>query len=197
MNIISSIGPSVAHDHGSPVSDRYADAFPFAGTLHQVDIQLLTQRAGRGRRRPRPTSGPRWAASRMGTIRREVIIDRPPDDGLAADRRPRGDRGLVPGHGRRATVDGTSRVITAESGIPLPEEIVTNDPILRRFQYRVVAPMMRQHLGTIDVFDLHDGRSLVSYSTDADPDPVALVIGGATGNALEGAEAPTRGREEA
>jgi hypothetical protein len=25
----------------------------------------------------------------------------------------------------------------------------------------------------------------VSYSTDADPDPVALVIGGATGNALK------------
>jgi len=43
MNIISSIGPSVAHDHGSPVSDRYPDAFPFAGTLVQVDIQLLTQ----------------------------------------------------------------------------------------------------------------------------------------------------------
>ena len=43
MNIISSIGPSVAHDHGSPVSDRYADSFPFVGTLHQVDIQLLTQ----------------------------------------------------------------------------------------------------------------------------------------------------------
>ena len=89
--------------------------------------------------------------------------------------------------GRRteAHVDGTSRVITADSGIPLPEEIVTNDPIVRRFQYRVVGPMMRSHLGTIDVFDLHDGRSLVSYGTDADPDPVALVIGGATGNALK------------
>ena len=44
MNIISSIGPSVAHDHGSPVSDRYSDAFPFAGTLHQVDIQLVSER---------------------------------------------------------------------------------------------------------------------------------------------------------
>ena len=43
MRIISSIGPSVGHDHGSPVSDRYTDAFPFAGTLRQVDIQLLTQ----------------------------------------------------------------------------------------------------------------------------------------------------------
>jgi arylsulfatase len=44
MNIISSIGPSVGHDHGSPVSDRYPDAFPFAGTLERVDIQLVTER---------------------------------------------------------------------------------------------------------------------------------------------------------
>jgi arylsulfatase len=44
MNIISSIGPSVGHDHGSPVSDRYPDAFPFAGTLHRVDIQLVSER---------------------------------------------------------------------------------------------------------------------------------------------------------
>jgi arylsulfatase len=60
MNIISSIGPSIGYDHGSPVSDRYRDAFPFAGTLHQVDIQLVErstapdtvaseQRAGMGR----------------------------------------------------------------------------------------------------------------------------------------------------
>ena len=41
MNVISSIGPSVGYDHGSPVSDRYDDSFPFAGKLHQVDIQLL------------------------------------------------------------------------------------------------------------------------------------------------------------
>ena len=53
MNIISSIGPSVGHDHGSPVSDRYTDAFPFEGTLHQVDIQLLTAAS---RPRPRPTA---------------------------------------------------------------------------------------------------------------------------------------------
>jgi hypothetical protein len=42
MNIISSIGPSVGHDHGSPVSERYADSYPFEGTLHQVDIQLVS-----------------------------------------------------------------------------------------------------------------------------------------------------------
>ena len=42
MNIISSIGPSVAHDHGSPVSDRYQDSFAFAGRLERVDIQLVS-----------------------------------------------------------------------------------------------------------------------------------------------------------
>jgi hypothetical protein len=120
----------------------------------------------------------------MGTIRREVIIDRSPDAVWPMIGDPSAIAGWFPGM-VDAKVEGTSRVITAESGIPLPEEIVTNDPILRRFQYRVVGPMMRHHLGTIDVFDLHDGRSLVSYSTDADPDPVALVIGGATGNALK------------
>jgi hypothetical protein len=120
----------------------------------------------------------------MGTIRREVIIERPPDAVWPRIGDPAAIAGWFPGM-VSAQVDGTSRVITAESGIPLPEEIVTNDAILRRFQYRVVSPMMRHHLGTIDVFDLHDGRSLVSYATDADPDPVALVIGGATGNALK------------
>jgi arylsulfatase A-like enzyme len=44
MRIISSLGPSVGYDHGSPVSDRYPDSFPFEGTLEQVDIQLVSPR---------------------------------------------------------------------------------------------------------------------------------------------------------
>ena len=76
----------------------------------------------------------------------------------------------------------------------MPEEIVTNDPIQRRFQYRITAPIVRNHLGTIDVFDLGDGTSLVSYATDCEPDAMALIIGGATGNALARAAAPARAR---
>ena len=83
-----------------------------------------------------------------------------------------------------AQVDGTTRVITTASGLPMPEEIVTNDPIQRRFQYRLTAGIVRNHLGTIDVFDLGDGTSLVAYATDCEPDAMALIIGGATGNAL-------------
>jgi arylsulfatase len=42
MRIISSLGPSVGRDHGSQVSDRYSGAFPFEGTLEQVDIVLVS-----------------------------------------------------------------------------------------------------------------------------------------------------------
>ena len=44
MHIISSLGPSVGYDHGSPVSDRYGDALPFEGHLERVDIQLVSER---------------------------------------------------------------------------------------------------------------------------------------------------------
>ena len=45
MRIISSLGMSIGRDHGSPVSERYSDSFPFAGTLSQVDIQLVSAAA--------------------------------------------------------------------------------------------------------------------------------------------------------
>lgn len=84
-----------------------------------------------------------------------------------------------------ATVDGTTRTIVTGAGIAMPEEIVTNDPLQRRFQYRITAPMFREHLSTIDVLDLGDGTSLVVYAADAIPSTMALVIAGAAGDALE------------
>ena len=41
MRMMSSVGPSVAYDHGSPVSDRYDGEFPFEGQLERVDITLV------------------------------------------------------------------------------------------------------------------------------------------------------------
>jgi arylsulfatase len=38
MLVISSVGPSVGYDHGSPVSERYRSPFAFSGRLHRVDI---------------------------------------------------------------------------------------------------------------------------------------------------------------
>ena len=40
MRMISSLGASIGHDFGSQVSEYYDGAFPFTGTLHQIEIQL-------------------------------------------------------------------------------------------------------------------------------------------------------------
>ena len=44
MRIISSLGSSVGRDHGSQVSTRYGDEFPFAGRLERLDVQLVSER---------------------------------------------------------------------------------------------------------------------------------------------------------
>jgi hypothetical protein len=71
------------------------------------------------------------------------------------------------------------------SGIPMPEEILVNDPVLRRFQYRLDVPVVAFHRGTIDVLELDDGSCVVSYQTDCDPRTMALTIGGGTAGALD------------
>jgi uncharacterized protein YndB with AHSA1/START domain len=119
----------------------------------------------------------------MASIRRQLRIDRPASDVWSLVGDPTALPRWFPGVAD-AQVDGTTRVITTDSGIPMPEEIVTNDRLQRRFQYRITSPIVRNHLGTIDVFDLGDGSSLVSYATDCEPDAMALMIGGATGAAV-------------
>ena len=122
--------------------------------------------------------------STRGSVRRQARIARPPDEVWARIGDPARIQEWFPGI-VESTVDGTTRVITTGSGLPMPEEIVTNDALQRRFQYRITAPMFREHLSTIDVLDLGDGSSLAVYSCDAVPSTMALVIAGAAGDALE------------
>jgi hypothetical protein len=119
-----------------------------------------------------------------GSVRRHVRIDRPAADVWALIGDPARIPEWFPGIDS-ATVDGTTRTITTGAGMPMPEEILTNDPLQRRFQYRITAPMFREHLSTLDVIELDDRSCLVVYSADADPATMALVIAGAAGNALE------------
>jgi Polyketide cyclase / dehydrase and lipid transport len=119
----------------------------------------------------------------MGTVRRQVRIARSADDVWAVAGDPTTLHHWFPGL-VDVKVEGSLRTVTTASGLPMPEEIVTIDAIQRRFQYRLVAGIVQNHLGTIDVFDLGDGSSLVAYATDCEPDAMALIIGGATGSAL-------------
>ncbi len=119
----------------------------------------------------------------MAVVRRELVIGRPPDDVWPLIGDPAALSSWFPGI-VRAEVDGASRTITTASGLTMPEEIVSIDPVRRIFRYRLVAPLVQDHLGTIEVRDAGDGRSLVSYETRCEPGTIALVIGGACGSAL-------------
>ncbi len=122
--------------------------------------------------------------SSRGTVRRHVRIRRPADEVWALVGDPARVQEWFPGI-ESSTVDGDSRVIVTGSGLPMPEEIVTTDDVLRRFQYRLQLPILREHLSTLDVLDLDDGTCVVVYAADADPSTMALIVAGAAGSALE------------
>jgi hypothetical protein len=117
------------------------------------------------------------------SVRRQVRIARPAADVWTLIGDPARIQEWFPGI-ESSTVDGRIRVIVTTSGLPIPEEIVTNDPLQRRFQYRITGPVVREHLSTLDVLDLGDGSCLVVYAADAVPATMALVIAGAAGDAL-------------
>ena len=119
----------------------------------------------------------------MGSVRRDIKIHRSADDVWAVVGDPRILDTWFPGI-VECKVDGNVRVITSATGLPIPEEIVTIDEIDRRFQYRITAGFITNHLATIDVFALDAENSLVVYSTNCEPDVMALIIGGSTGAAL-------------
>ena len=119
----------------------------------------------------------------MAVDRREIMISAAPDDVWAAIGDPAALSTWFPGI-VSAEVNGSSRVVTTASGLRLPEEIVTNDPVRRVFAYRLTAPLIRDHLGTIEVRDAGFGQVLVRYETRCEPDSIALMIGGACGSAL-------------
>ena len=126
----------------------------------------------------------RTTVGNVGSVRTEVRIRRPAHEVWARIEDPSRIQewftGIV-----ASSVDGANRIVTLGSGLSMPEEIVTHDPIARRFQYRITFPVFRQHLSTIDVIDLGDETSLIVYAIDAEPRTFALMIGAAAGDALE------------
>lgn len=123
----------------------------------------------------------------MASIRRELRIDRPAAEVWPLIGEPGRIHEWFPGI-ESCTVDHEDgvvrRTVTLGTGIPLVEEIVTNDPISHRFQYRITGGVFKEHLGTVDLIELDEHSCVGIYSTDAVPDVMALVIGGASGEAL-------------
>ncbi len=132
---------------------------------------------------------------RRGSVRRQVRVALPADEVWAFVGDPARLAEWFPGV-VSATVEGDRRRVTTAAGITFDEDLVTVDPLARRFQYRVTGGLFREHLGTLDVLDLGDGTSLVVYGTDAEPATLALVVGGAAGAGLERARRMLEGDPE-
>lgn len=129
----------------------------------------------------------------MGTVRRHIFIDAPAGEVWALVGDPARLNEWLPITGCEVSRDDgaadlppTKRWITLASGLRFEEQIVTLDHDLRRFQYSIINnPIVKSHLGTVDVIADGDSRCLVIYSTDLDPEVMALVIAGAAGEGLQ------------
>jgi uncharacterized protein YndB with AHSA1/START domain len=131
----------------------------------------------------------------VATLRSDISIDRPAEQVWA----------VVSDAGRisewfpsilTSSADGQSRSCELQGGVPLEEEIVTDNPDLRRFQYRIVGGgvPVESHLGTIDVLAVDEGRTLVVYSTEITPDELADTMGPALEGGVQGLKDYCEGR---
>jgi hypothetical protein len=118
------------------------------------------------------------------TVRRHASIAVPADAAWAVVTRADVLQHWFPGLRQVVMKTPTIRTITTGVGLSLDEEIVTNDPLQRRFQYRIAGGFFKEHLASIDVIALADDRCLVTYSSDADPATMAIVLGGVMEAAL-------------
>jgi hypothetical protein len=120
----------------------------------------------------------------MGTVRRHTFVDSNADKVWSFVGAPERLHEWFPI--TECRVEGNKRWITLAAGIVFEEDIITLDQDLRRFQYKIVNnSLIKFHLGTVDVIPDGDNRCLVMYSTDMDPEVLALPIAGAASLGLE------------
>jgi carbon monoxide dehydrogenase subunit G len=118
-----------------------------------------------------------------GSARREVVIDVPAAEAWRVVGRPELLHHWFPGI-VDCRVAGDTRTIVLATGLSLVERILTNDPLQRRFQYRIAGGFFAEHLASVDVIALSDRSCLVIYASDAAPATMAIVLGGAMAAAL-------------
>ena len=122
----------------------------------------------------------------VASIRQHIRIAADPDTVWDIIKVPESQPDWFPGI-IKATYDPETRirVITVSMGVDMPEEILTVDPSIRRFAYKITAPLYSFHYGIIDVIEIAPNDTLCIYSTTAEPEVLALLIGAGTMGALE------------
>ncbi|MFM7337344.1 MAG: SRPBCC family protein [Actinomycetota bacterium] len=120
----------------------------------------------------------------MGTVRRHAFVDCDADTVWKFVGAPERLAEWFPV--TNCKVEGDKRFITLAAGIVFEEDIITLDHDLRRFQYKIVNnSLIKFHLATVDVIADGPTRCVVVYSTDMDPEVLALPIAGAASVGLK------------
>ena len=121
----------------------------------------------------------------MASVRHETFIEGGADRVWARITDHGAIAGWFPLVRRSVAVDARHRRLVLVNGARLKEEIVANDPCLRRLQYRIIGGdiSVEHHLGTIDVIADGVGTRVV-YETEVMPRELADTIGPATLDAL-------------
>ena len=114
----------------------------------------------------------------MASIRKEILIDAPPEEVWAAVRDVGAvHRRLAPGFVVNTRLDGDARVVTFANGMVVRELLVDVDDRTRRVAYAVVQGQPTHHNASMQVFAEDGGRSRLVWITDLLPNDVAEPIG--------------------
>jgi hypothetical protein len=110
----------------------------------------------------------------MASIRREIVIDAPPDSAWDAVR----DWGalherLAPGFVTDCQVEGNDRIVTFFNGSVVRERFVSCDDADRRLVWSIVDGPYTHHNGVAQVLPAEAGRTRFIWTTDLLPDEAA------------------------
>jgi len=115
----------------------------------------------------------------MASIRREVIVEVPPEQVWSAVR----DVGalhtrLVAGFVTDCRMDGDARVVTFGNGMVARELIVDVNDADRRVAWAAVGGRLTHHNASVQVFSEGAGRSRITWIADLLPNELAPAIAG-------------------
>jgi carbon monoxide dehydrogenase subunit G len=114
----------------------------------------------------------------MASIRKEILLDAPPDAVWAAVRDVGAvHRRLAPGFVAKTEYDGDARTVTFANGFIVRELIVDIDTQARRVAYAAVGGKSTHHNASMQVFDDTGGRSRLVWIADFLPNEVSAAIG--------------------
>jgi hypothetical protein len=125
----------------------------------------------------------------MASIRREIEIDREPEEVWAALRQWDALHQLASGFVTGCERQGNARIVTFASGAVLREEILGCDEQERRLAWTITDGPYTHHNGAAQVLATEHGSARVVWTSDLLPEALAEPTAGAMDKGLEAIKA--------